>query len=192
MNDKIIVPATKKRKRQSKKYTHESFCLICWDGGKLLCCDLCPASYHKSCLQDHGYVFSLKKGFKCPHHNCVKCGRGNGQAGGLLLRCTCFFFSYFPETQLHIPTFVFSGTECPIAYCEDCEPKSCTHLDSGDCDRFQDLGAAHPNTAFYIQCTEHCKRFYDSRRKRGIEKALAIQRKEAKKSLLGREDVKVK
>ena len=63
-------------------------------------------------------MFSLKKGFKCPHHNCVKCGRGNGQAGGLLLRCT----------------------ECPIAFCEDCEPKTCTHLDSGDSDRFQDLG----------------------------------------------------
>ena len=134
-----------------------------------MCCDLCPASYHKSCLQDHGYVFSLKKGFKCPHHNCVKCGRGNGQAGGLLLRCT----------------------ECPIAFCEDSEPKTCTHLDSGDSDRFQDLGMAHPNTAFYIQCTEHCKRFYDSRRKHGIEEALAIQRKEVKKSGKGGENIQV-
>ena len=108
MNDKIIVPATKKRKRQSKKYTHESFCLICWDGGKLLCCDLCPASYHKSYLQDHGYVFSLKKGFKCPHHNCVKCGRGNGQAGGLLLRCTCFFFFLlFRNTTSHTDVCLF-------------------------------------------------------------------------------------
>ncbi len=52
-------------------------------------------------------------------------------------------------------------------------------------------GMAHPNTAFYIQCTEHCKRFYDSRRKHGIEKALAIQRKEVKKSGVGVENIQV-
>ena len=74
MDKKKIVEATQKKTRVKKKYIHESFCLICWDGGKLLCCDLCPASYHKSCLQEHGYVSLLFRIFvlrvlSCLHTN---------------------------------------------------------------------------------------------------------------------------
>jgi len=73
-----------------------------------------------------------------------------------------------------------------MAYCEDCEPKESTNLDSGECNRFLKLGMAHPNTAFYMQCSDHCKRFYKSRRKHGIERALAIQRKEVAASTKGK------
>lgn len=31
-------------------YENEDFCLRCWDGGDLVCCDRCPAAYHSDCL----------------------------------------------------------------------------------------------------------------------------------------------
>ena len=34
------------RQQAGKDYMHESICLSCWDGGTLVCCDMCPASYH--------------------------------------------------------------------------------------------------------------------------------------------------
>jgi hypothetical protein len=36
--------------RAGHDYENEDFCLRCWDGGDLMCCDHCPASYHASCL----------------------------------------------------------------------------------------------------------------------------------------------
>ena len=36
--------------RAGVDYENEDFCLQCWDGGDLMCCDRCPASYHSQCL----------------------------------------------------------------------------------------------------------------------------------------------
>jgi hypothetical protein len=40
----------RKMYRAGHDYENEDFCLRCWDGGDLMCCDRCPASYHKGCL----------------------------------------------------------------------------------------------------------------------------------------------
>ena len=40
----------KKKYRAGHDYDNEDFCLRCWDGGSLICCDICPASYHSKCL----------------------------------------------------------------------------------------------------------------------------------------------
>ncbi|KAJ1617298.1 hypothetical protein T492DRAFT_1151981 [Pavlovales sp. CCMP2436] len=35
-----------------RDYEHEGHCMACWDGGELVCCDLCPASYHAGHFED--------------------------------------------------------------------------------------------------------------------------------------------
>lgn len=40
----------RKMYRAGHDYENEDFCLQCWDGGDLVCCDHCPAAYHTSCL----------------------------------------------------------------------------------------------------------------------------------------------
>jgi hypothetical protein len=60
---------------------------VCWDGGDLICCDVCPAAYHAECLgQDIAHLTS-RNHWACPHHSCATCGRGPQASGGLLFRC---------------------------------------------------------------------------------------------------------
>ena len=70
----------------------------------MICCDHCPAVYHKECLEGQGLVSSSSGGFgkmfKCPQHSCHVCGRVAASSGGMLLRCT----------------------ECCKAFCEEHEP----------------------------------------------------------------------
>lgn len=53
-NDSSMKASSKvvKRKiyRAGHDYENEDFCLECWDGGDLMCCDRCPAAYHENCL----------------------------------------------------------------------------------------------------------------------------------------------
>ena len=141
-----------------RDYMHESTCLICWDGGDILCCDQCPASYHEACLQASGFVSKRKVAvgvagsttkFTCPQHACNVCGRQAQAAGGCLLRCT----------------------ECPRSFCEDHEPDGTT-IDSGRNDRFLALGMVHPRQAYFMQCTPNCNKFYHCRQEHGIDEAL--------------------
>ena len=39
-----------------RDYEHDDVCLICWDGGNLICCDQCSASFHANCLKSSGYA----------------------------------------------------------------------------------------------------------------------------------------
>ena len=72
----------KKRKLMiaGRDYEHDDVCLICWDGGNLICCDQCSASFHVNCLKSSGYATEVlgalgKLTFQCPHHTCRRCGR---------------------------------------------------------------------------------------------------------------------
>jgi hypothetical protein len=42
--------AKRSQYRAGHDYENEDFCLQCWDGGDLMCCDWCPAAYHSNCL----------------------------------------------------------------------------------------------------------------------------------------------
>lgn len=34
------------------KHPNSNVCLVCGDGGSLVCCDGCPAAYHTTCIKD--------------------------------------------------------------------------------------------------------------------------------------------
>ena len=48
--------------RKQLDFEHGSLCNICWDGGTLLCCDRCPGTYHKACLEAYGLSASGQVG----------------------------------------------------------------------------------------------------------------------------------
>jgi hypothetical protein len=127
--------ASRKLQQAGRDYGHEDHCLLCWDGGELVCCDGCPAAYHADCLArylhlgagdrkpwdvaDDGASRGFGK-FFCPQHECDECGRKAAAAGGLLFRCS----------------------HCPKAFCEDHRPPAATVLKT--CARYQALGQRHP------------------------------------------------
>ena len=50
----IAAPVKKRGKGRGqvagRDYGHLDYCQQCWDGGELLCCDYCPASFHPPCI----------------------------------------------------------------------------------------------------------------------------------------------
>lgn len=78
-----------------RDYDNEDHCLVCWDGGDLICCDGCPASFHMACLNLKPKDIGVRS-WRCPHHRCSVCKRNASAVGGLLFRCS----------------------ECPKAFCE--------------------------------------------------------------------------
>ena len=156
--------------RKQLDFEHGSLCNICWDGGTLLCCDRCPGTYHKACLEAYGLSASgqvgiLKDSFVCPHHRCSTCGRGPSAAGGLIIACT----------------------ECPAAFCEDHEPEGIVLAPLG-CDRWQKLGqpARACTTTYFCQCSASCQRFNKTRLEHGELAAIAEQNEETKKLRLNK------
>lgn len=119
---------------------NEDICLVCNDGGDLICCDRCPAAYHMECIPDERKPIdddpdSLKPSSKwlCPRHFCVECNIGEEELleGGalqgsrycILLFCSLFSYSQFclcvqtePRSPFHLPMlmqkeFKFSNQE---------------------------------------------------------------------------------
>lgn len=41
----------KKKKKKGTLHVNVNWCFICTKGGKLLCCDQCPSSFHTECLK---------------------------------------------------------------------------------------------------------------------------------------------
>lgn len=124
------------RQIAGRDYDHESHCLSCWDGGDLVCCDVCPAAFHPQCLglksADDIPNFGV---FACPHHSCATCGRKSPAAGGLLFRCMM----------------------CPSAFCEDHLPANACIV--GHNERFSALGFNHPKQGCYVFCNADCVMF---------------------------------
>ena len=85
-------------KKASRKRDSESECFLCYDGGDLLECGLCPKVYHLECV---GLSKVPTGTWSCPWHACTDCGRKSSMTGGMQFRCLT----------------------CPEAYCFDCFPK---------------------------------------------------------------------
>lgn len=122
----------KKKSKDGPKFEHDDYCIICGDGGDMVCCSRCPNTVHLSCV-------GLKKSrdfSACPHHKCSKCGKGRGDAGGLLFPC-------------HV---------CPHSFCEDCLPeKGVTFLERVE--RFEKLGFDSTKHVVYINCSDYCEKY---------------------------------
>jgi SWI/SNF-related matrix-associated actin-dependent regulator of chromatin subfamily A member 5 len=124
-----------KRKVQiaGRDYDNEEFCLQCFEGGDLILCDRCPASYHKNCLPKSALPISQHMNqWSCPHHACMICQRKAQAVGGVIFRCS----------------------ECPNAYCEDHLPDEVNIY--GRCKRMEQGGFIHPSQACYIHCSIAC------------------------------------
>ena len=119
---------TKRKKNETKKpraqvagrdYGHSYTCQACWDGGDIVCCDLCPVSVHAECIGMTQAEIAKATRWGCPHHSCAECGRKSAAVGGMLFRCE----------------------SCPRAFCEDHLPGDAEII--GECKRFQALGQRH-------------------------------------------------
>ena len=130
-------PESKKPRSQiaGRDYGHSSVCQSCWDGGEIVCCDLCPVSVHPACIGITMKDITRYHRWSCPHHSCHECGRKAAAVGGILFRCEA----------------------CPRAFCEDHLPGTSEIV--GKCKRFQDLGQNHPAQACFIHCDEECAKW---------------------------------
>lgn len=121
------------RQIAGRDYEHMDVCQVCWDGGKIICCDLCPASYHMECLDLTDE--DVDKRFVCPQHSCKECGRKAGAVGGMLFRCEM----------------------CQYAFCEDHVPTEVGYkYIVNECKRYQMLGQISPSTACFFHCSLFC------------------------------------
>ena len=145
----VFAREVKQKKTEQKKaraqvagrdYGHSYTCQVCWDGGDIVCCDLCPVSVHAECIGLTQNEIAKATRWACPHHSCAECGRKAAAVGGMLFRCEA----------------------CPRAFCEDHLPASAEII--GQCKRFQALGQRHPAQACFIRCDADCIKWAKEKR----------------------------
>lgn len=110
---------------------NQEYCQVCFDGGDLHLCQLCPRSYHMACL-DKAFQGKAKgwRGLICPQHECVDCEQKTGDAGGMLYRCRW----------------------CERAYCEDDFDFETGMLLGETLKEYEILGYGETQQAYYVIC----------------------------------------
>ena len=118
-------------KREKKAVLEpQSHCQVCFDGGELHCCQLCPRAYHYSCLERDFQAKAKSWQFNCPQHQCYDCEQKTTEAGGMLFRCRW----------------------CERAFCEDCMDFDKAKLIGGALMELEVLGVGELQQAYWVQC----------------------------------------
>lgn len=121
-----------KKKNTVPAFEHTDNCVVCGEGGSLVCCPRCPNTVHLKCVG----LTDPKKFHSCPHHHCVKCSKKRQHAGGLLFPCHA----------------------CPNAFCEECLPKEgITFLEKNE--SLDKLGFNASKQVVYINCSPFCEKY---------------------------------
>lgn len=68
-----IVKGSNRMKSNSHQFETYDMCVVCLDGGELICCDHCPCMYHSSCLGLKDIPYG---DWFCPLCCCAICGDG--------------------------------------------------------------------------------------------------------------------
>lgn len=114
----------------------QAHCQVCFDGGELHLCQLCPRAFHFECLEPEFQSKAKGWQFNCPQHECSDCSQKTTDAGGMLYRCRW----------------------CPRAFCEDCLDFDKAVLMGNNLIEYELLEYREMPQAFYIQChtcTQH-------------------------------------
>lgn len=125
------------QRRKKEPINHQDHCQVCFDEGEVVCCRLCPRSYHEGCLDDasKARLNGRSISFICSQHSCVICQRNTTDAGGMLYRCRW----------------------CYRSWCEDCLGTDDVELIGDTLLEYETLGYAPNDNAFYICCPPCCQ-----------------------------------
>lgn len=96
--------------------TNDDTCVLCGDGGDLICCDGCPSTFHASCLQ----IDNVPEGnWYCPKCSCGTCGgrqHGEEQEDPAVILCNqCehrYHITCLPGGHSIAGKEVFCGPSC--------------------------------------------------------------------------------
>ena len=138
----------KQKKTEQKKaraqvagrdYGHSYTCQVCWDGGDIVCCDLCPVSVHAECIGVTQNEIAKATRWASSASTAARRGRKAAAVGGMLFRCEA----------------------CPRRFAKITSPLCRDHR---QCKRFQALGQRHPAQACFIRCDADCIKWAKEKR----------------------------
>ncbi|KAK9698835.1 hypothetical protein RND81_08G134600 [Saponaria officinalis] len=99
-------------KRPRVRDHHDDSCLICADGGDLMCCDTCPSTYHPRCL---GFEGVPRDEWHCPYCRCRYCDRDSSTE--LLLTCVQCLKKYHWQCSERYDSIPSSLQSSSIPFC---------------------------------------------------------------------------
>jgi hypothetical protein len=161
-----------------RDYEHQGYCQSCWMNGTLLCCDLCPAAYCKSCLvemgeteaaatlgdppsdEEEGKAGKPKKPKKPKKKAKEVEGAVSNKPGsnfGLRWGCPHHSCRDCGRKAQAAGGMLFRCEMCPGCWCEDHLPE--TSSITGMCERYRRLGLLPLKVGCYILCDEECSNF---------------------------------